>query len=485
MRIHLLGIGGTGMGALAGLLIEAGHTVTGTDGPIYPPMSDQLGALGIMPFVGYAAENIETARPDMVVIGNVIRRDNPEAQEAMRRNLPYRSMADMLAELFLEHRMPLIITGTHGKTTCSTLAAWLLDAADLAPGFFIGGVGRNFDRSYAQGRGPFFVVEGDEYDTAFFDKTPKFLHYRPQAILITSIEFDHADIYNDLDAIIDAFARLIAIMPPDGLIVANAEDETVMRLVHSAPCRVVRYGREARDAYHPSEVSADSEGTRFTLLPPRAAPEKTTPFLLPMWGEHNLMNATGVLALLLESGVEPDALVRGLAAFEGVRRRQEIVSQQKGVTIVDDFAHHPTAVGKTIEAMRLRFPGARIWAIFEPRSNTSRRNIFQKEYERALGLADRVVMASPFHADELDSAERFDADAIAETLMHRGIDAHHIPDADHITEFVMRSVDAGDVILVMSNGGFDGLLQKLTEALKTRRIVADHDAIAPGRIPKR
>ena len=477
MRIHMLGIGGTGMGSLAGLLLEAGHRVTGTDVKLYPPMSDQLAAMGIVPFEGYGAENVAKAAPELVIVGNVIRRDNPEAQEVMRAGIPFRSMPQALSELFLKERVPMVVAGTHGKTTASTMAAWLLDFAGQEPGFLIGGVGRNFEKSFRAGKGPFFVVEGDEYDTAFFDKGPKFLHYRPQACIITSIEFDHADIYRDLAAVKESFRKLANILPPDGLLVANADDADVMETASLARCRVATYGVRAGD-WRPVKVAADASGTSFELTKCEGR------FCLPMWGEHNLSNATGIIAMLCESGVGPEKIAAGLPLFKGVKRRQEIVADVKGVVVIDDFAHHPTAVAKTIESMRTRFPGRRLWAIFEPRSNTSRRNIFQKDFEEALSGADRALIASPFRREAIEGSEPFDSAAVAASLMRRGVDAHHIPETDNIVEFVIRGVSSGDVILIMSNGGFDGLTSKLSDALGRRRIYAPGEEVPPSRVPR-
>ena len=449
------------MGSLAGLLAEAGHTVTGTDEALYPPMSDQLASLGIKPFLGYRAENLDVADPQMVIIGNVIRRENPEAQEVMRRGLPYRSMPAALAELFLAGRTPLVIAGTHGKTTSSTLAAWLLHSAGEAPGFLIGGVGGNFGKSFSKGSGHFFVVEGDEYDSAFFDKGPKFLHYKPHALMITSIEFDHADIYRDVDQIFSSFEKLARLVPPDGLVVVNASDPLALKAAFKAPSRIVTYGIAGEADYRPDGISVDGSGTSFML--------SGTRFTLPMWGEHNLQNAIGILAMLLESGIEPERLAGGMAEFKGIRRRQEVAGTVGGVTIIDDFAHHPTSVAKTIEGIKLRYPDSRVWAIFEPRSNTSRRKIFQGEFMRALSKADRVVVASPFRAEELAEAERFDSNEVAARLTRSGIDAHHIEDVDHIVEFVVRGAEAGDVILIMSNGSFGGIIPKLMDALGRKR----------------
>jgi len=478
MRIHMLGIGGTGMGSLAGLLVEAGHAVTGTDEEIYPPMSDQLAALGISPLKGYRAENLDRSRPELVIIGNVIRRENPEAQEVLRRDIPYRSMPQAVSELFLAERTPLVITGTHGKTTSGTLAAWLLTAAKESPGFLVGGVGKNLGKSYGVGSGPIFVIEGDEYDSAFFDKGPKFLHYRPQALIITSIEFDHADIYRDVEHVNSSFERLVPLVPPEGLLVLNADDRRVMKLKGLARGRVVTYGAGHGADYSPSEVEVSGEGTSFGF-------ERTgTRFTLPMWGDHNLLNCVAVLAALIESGIDPGKLAGGLSTFEGIKRRQELLATVGGVQVIDDFAHHPTAVSSTIDSMRLRFPGGRIWAIFEPRSNTSRRNVFQREYARALARADRVIVATPYNLESIPEAERFDPRQVADSIMRTGKDSHHIDGVDNIVEFVMRGVEDGDVLLVMSNGGFGGLHAKLIEALEGRRKYASDDEIPYSRVPK-
>lgn len=462
MRIHMLGIGGTGMGSLAGLLVRAGHKVTGTDTKLYPPMSEEIAKLGVTPFEGYRAQNISAAKPELAVIGNVIRKDNPEAQEVLRLGIEYRSMPETLSEFFLKDRAPIVIAGTHGKTTSSTLAAWLLTAADKKPGFLVGGVGLNLNISYSIGEGPFFVVEGDEYDTAFFDKGPKFLHYRPHAAIITSVEFDHADIYKNLDGVMASFGKLVEIIPSDGLLAINADDTNLKKIVSRAKCRVLRYGIENGEI-RPTNMAVSSAGIAFDIEGINAR------FELPMWGMHNLSNALGVLSLLIEYGFSPRELTEGLKSFKGVRRRQEIVAEIKGVTVVDDFAHHPTAVAKTIESMRQRFPGRRIWAIFEPRSNTSKRNIFEAEFAKALALADRVIVASPFKAELLPPKERLNSVNVAESIMKKGIDAHHIEETEHIVEYVMRCVNDGDVLLVMSNGGFDGLTVKLSSQLKRRR----------------
>lgn len=465
-HIHMVGIGGTGMGSLARLLLEKGYRVTGSDEKLYPPMSDQLAALKIKVYEGYSADNLKE-RPDLVVIGNVITKMNPEAQEVMRLGLPYRSMPQAVAEFFLKDRTPVVVAGTHGKTTTATILAWLLTCAGEDPGYLIGGVGLNFEKSAHDGSGRIFVVEGDEYDTAFFDKGPKFLHYRPKAVLLTSIEFDHADIYRDLDHVKGSFRRLAAIVAPDGVIIANGEDGNVKDVLKDANCRVLTYGLKEGFDYHSKEIDLSAEGTSFELV----SPGSRYRFRTALSGEHNLSNLVGSIAVLLEYGIRPDAIQTGLDTFKGVKRRQELVGEVNSVTVIDDFAHHPTAVAKTIAGMRQKYPGRRLWAIFEPRSNTSRRNVFKDDFIRALSTADRVVIGGVFRSEKIPEAERLDVQSVADSIMRQGVDAHYIPDTKNLLEFVLRNINANDVVLVMSNGAFDDVPRKLVEGLKRRRII--------------
>lgn len=451
------------MGSLAGLLAKAGHIVTGTDEVLYPPMSEQIAALGIKPFEGYSAENIAKAQPELVVIGNVIRRINPEAQEVLRLGLKFVSLPETLARFFLDGRTSIVISGTHGKTTTAALTAWLIETAGENPGFLIGGVGKNFGRSFEIGTSRFFVVEGDEYDTAFFDKGPKFLHYMPRAALVTSIEFDHADIYKNVGEIIKSFEKFVELIPIDGVLVVNGDDVNASAAAKKARCKVVTYGIKEGE-WRPREISVSEKGTKF-VLPTAGGIE----FNLPMWGEHNVSNAVGAIALLCAMGISADKISKGISKFKGVRRRQELVWEGKGITVINDFAHHPTAVEKTIESMRVRFPKRRLWAIFEPRSNTSRRNIFQKEFASALSGADCVIIASPHRADAIPAEERFDSAAAAAEIAERGIDARHVQETTDIVEAVLRDMKKGDVILVMSNGGFGGLVEKLSAAIDKQK----------------
>ncbi|MFH1874627.1 MAG: UDP-N-acetylmuramate:L-alanyl-gamma-D-glutamyl-meso-diaminopimelate ligase [Pseudomonadota bacterium] len=465
-HVHLLGIGGTGMGSLARLLVNKGLQVSGSDEKLYPPMSDQLAQLKINIYEGYAAKHLNP-RPDLVVIGNVIRKENEEAQAVLNQDIAYCSMPQAISNFFLDKKKPIVVCGTHGKTTTSTLLAWLLEASKQDPSFFIGGVGRNFGQSAKLGKGNFFVLEGDEYDTAFFDKGPKFLHYQAQVVLLTSIEFDHADIYQDLNQIKQSFIKLLRGLPSNALVVANGDEVNVREILGQTKAKVLTYGLTDQVDYHPVEIIYATDETVFELIGPKFKGS----FRLPLAGEHNLLNAIGSIAVLLQQGINKEDIQKGLVSFEGVKRRQEIFAEVNSITLVDDFAHHPTAVAKTIAAIRQKYPNRRLWAIFEPRSNTSRRNFFQKEYIDALSLADRVILAPVFAAEKIPLAERFNGQAVADAIMRRGVDAHYISKTEYILEYITRVANRQDVILVMSNGAFDGLLPRLKEELGKRRII--------------
>jgi UDP-N-acetylmuramate: L-alanyl-gamma-D-glutamyl-meso-diaminopimelate ligase len=452
------------MGALAGLLKAAGHDVRGSDQNVYPPMSDFLAAQRIPIFLGYRPENLDWG-PERVVVGNACRRDHVEVLAAQERGLPLQSFPATLEEMFLANRHPLVVAGTHGKTTTTALAAWLLAACGLDPSFLVGGITRNFGSSFRLGQGPHFVVEGDEYDTAFFDKGPKFLHYRPQTLLVTGIEFDHADIYPDLDAIVRQFERLVALVPASGRILLCADDARALALARLARCPVSTYGLSPAADIGAEEVELGPSGTRFRL---RAFGRETGVFESPLPGRHNVQNAVGALAAGLGLGLKAEALCNALASFEGVRRRQEVVGMEGGVVVLDDFAHHPTAVRETIAAIRARYPGARLWALFEPRTNTSRRAIFQRDYATAFDGAAVALIAPPFGAAALRPQERFDSARLAAELKERGVDALHLPSVEEMVACVAARARSGDVILCMSNGGFGGIHQKLLTALRER-----------------
>ena len=472
--IHILGIGGTAMAALAGMLVEDGFTVTGSDGArIYPPMSDVLARLGIVPMEGYQAENL-AHRPDLVVVGNVVRSSYPEAAALLASDLPYLSFPALLGAAYLQHRHSIVVAGTHGKTTTTALTAWLLESAGQNPGYLVGGVARNFTHTARRGAGPHFVIEGDEYDTAFFDKGPKFLHYRPRTAIITSVEFDHADIYTDMEHYRSAFRRLVSIVPADGALVLRWDHDEVARLADGAAARVLRYGPGQDWDGRIEGVDHQTGRMRFAVLHEGRLFGQFESILV---GEHNLWNQVAACAALSVSGLDGAALASGFRTFEGIKRRQEVLGEPGGVTVVDDFAHHPTAVRLTLEALRLRFGGRRLWAIFEPRSNTSRRKVFQDEYGAAFDAADQVVLAPPGDLDRIAPEERFDIQALAQAIRSRGRDAWVWgagPEgaalaapavADAIVAHLLPHVAPEDVVAILSNGGFGGLHQKLLQAL--------------------
>ncbi len=463
-RIHLVGVAGTGMGAFAGMLNAAGYEVTGSDQNVFPPMSDMLAAWGIPVLTPYAPGNLDAARPDLVVIGNVIRRVNPEAAEVRARRLPQTSFPAALGSFFLRERHPVVVVGTHGKTTTSALVGHVLAAAGRDPSFLVGGVTRNYGANYRLGRGPHFAIEGDEYDTAYFDKGPKFLHYRPRTAILTSVELDHADIYRDLAHYESAFERFVRLLPADGLLAVSAAYPNAVRIARASPARVVIY---AAAPAAPAEYAARAlvlgpDGARFEVVE-RGRPLGTV--CLPVGGAHNVENALGVVAAARSLGLSLDEIHRGLATFQGVRRRQEVRAEVGGVTVVDDFAHHPTAVRETIAAVRARFPGRRLWAVFEPRSNTSRRNLHQNDYARAFAGAARVSLKIPEPHDKVPADQRLDVTALTAALRAQGIEAAAAEAVDALVTEVAGAARPGDVILAMSNGPFGGFVDTLIATL--------------------
>jgi UDP-N-acetylmuramate: L-alanyl-gamma-D-glutamyl-meso-diaminopimelate ligase len=456
------------MGSLAGLLKARGLEVTGSDEALYPPMSVALEEWGIPVFEGFRAEHVLERAPDLVVIGNAVRPDNPEARAAIDEGLSYLSFPDALYQLAISGRHPVVVTGTHGKTTTTNLVAALLQGAGRDPSLLVGGVSHDFGGSFREGSGEHFVVEGDEYDTAFFDKTPKFLHYGARTLIITSVEFDHADIYRDLDHVKQAFRELVAGMPKHGTIVAAMDHAGVRDVVAEAPCPVVGFGVAdgSRAEWRACGIDADAEGTGFEM---RHADESVARIRMPLFGRFNVENAMAGLVTAHALGVSLDAAASALAGLKGVKRRQEIRGEAGGVTVVDDFAHHPTAVKGSIESLGSRFPGRRIVAVFEPRTNTSRRAIFQRDYARALSGADRIVVAvvpdAPLYSATGPVTETFSAEHLAEDLRAAGVDASAIDGVDAIVTDLVARCRPGDVVLVMSNGGFGGIWERLLEAL--------------------
>jgi UDP-N-acetylmuramate: L-alanyl-gamma-D-glutamyl-meso-diaminopimelate ligase len=465
-RVHLLGVAGTGMGAFAGMLRAAGYEVTGSDQNVFPPMSDALREWGIPVLTPYAASNLDAATPDLVIVGNVIRRVNPEAAAARARHVPQMSFPAALGALFLRDRHPVVVAGTHGKTTTSALMGHVLTAAGRDPSFLVGGLSVNHGASYRLGSGPAFVVEGDEYDTAYFDKGPKFLHYRPRTAILTSVELDHADIYRDLAHYEAAFGAFVGLLPAGGCLAVSAAYPNAVRIARTAAARVVTYAAApdvpgAAD-YAARGLALGPEGARFEVVEggrPLGAAR------LPVGGAHNVDNALGVVAAARHLGLDFEEIRRGLETFAGVRRRQELRAELGGITVLDDFAHHPTAVRETIAAVRARYPGRRVWAVFEPRSNTSRRSLHQAEYARALAGAGRVSVKVPEPHDMVPAAERLDVGRLTAALSAQGVPASAGADVASLVDEVASDARPGDVVLVMSNGAFGGFLEALVARL--------------------
>jgi UDP-N-acetylmuramate: L-alanyl-gamma-D-glutamyl-meso-diaminopimelate ligase len=480
-RVHFVAIGGTGMGSLAGLVKARGIEVTGSDKKLYPPMSTALAGWGITPHEGFDPAHLEPGpsglAPDLVVIGNAVRADNPEAVAAIASGVPYRSFSDALYELAIAQRHCITVSGTHGKTTTTNLAAHLLLATGRDPSLLVGGISLDFDGSFREGAGEHFVVEGDEYDTAFFDKTPKFLHYKPDTLILTSVEFDHADIYRDLDHVKEAFRALVASLAPDARIVAALGYDGVRDVVAGAPCPVVGYGVEKTPGeavpdgvvWWASDLEPQADGLRFTLTDREAG--RSHSITSPLFGAHNAENVAGVFAALVGQGVPVEALAEALPSHQGVKRRQEVRGVAAGVTVIDDFAHHPTAVKGTIEAIAQRHAGSRVVALLEPRTNTSRRRLFQDDYVDALLAADRAAIAEvgdePIYSITGEVSETLSAEAVAGELRARGRDAAAFAEIDDIVDWVVAGRQEGDVVLVMSNGAFGGIWEKLLAALES------------------
>jgi UDP-N-acetylmuramate: L-alanyl-gamma-D-glutamyl-meso-diaminopimelate ligase len=450
------------MAPLACLLQAQGHFVTGSDGPLYPPMSLLLETAGIRPHEGYSAAHLSPA-PDVVVIGNAVRRDNPEAVEAERLGLPRLSMPEALARFFLADRKPLVVAGTHGKTTTSAMAAWVLTQCERAPGFLIGGVPIDLDVSFRAGSGPRFVIEGDEYNAAYFDRGAKFLHYRPETLLLTSVEHDHADLYPDPQSLLDAYARLIDLVPQSGLLVACGDSAEVRTLAAASRSPVVFYGEdEANDVRLLGSPIADESGIRFRLREESGEEHEVS---MPLWGVHNAVNALAVWAAGRRDGLGAPELAAALARFRGVKRRQELLADRGGIVVIDDFAHHPTAVEKTLASIRMRFPGRRLLACFEPRSLTAGRAFMLAGYARAFALADRAYFAPIFHRDRLAPEERLDLASLAGGLTGAGTPCMLAPDLESLFERLLAEVAPGDVVLTMSSGSFGGLPRRFADAV--------------------
>jgi len=468
-HIHLSGIGGAAMAPLAGMLAESGYRVTGSDAGVYPPASTLLESLGIKWTDGFAEENLQP-HPNLVVIANALPRGNPEIEYVLDHKIPYMSLPQAVEEFFLPGHDSIVISGTHGKTTTTSLLAWIMHVAGQRPNFLIGGLAENFGKSYGLEGGSDFIIEGDEYDTAFFDKGPKFLHYHPTELIITSLEFDHADIYADLAAIELQFRRLVNLVPRTGRIVAWGDDDPltmpIRRVVEKAFCPVETYGLDGSTNWIAGDIANVGDFMEFRIA---HLGREMARVQLPLAGRHNVLNATAAAAIAFGRGVHRAAIEEALLTFRGVRRRLQAQGEAAGVLVVDDFAHHPTAIRATIEAARGRWPNRRIWAAFEPRSNTLRRNTLETPLVESLGLADGIALGPVSRAQLLSDADRLSPERVAARLSALGRQAAALANAEGVAEYLAGAVEPGDVILVMSNGSFDGLLAKLLARLSQAR----------------
>ncbi len=459
--IYIIAICGTGMSALAGLLKKSGRSVIGSDTNIYPPVSDLLDKYGIEIKPGYKKENVPSDA-DLIIIGNAVSKTNPEAEAAIESGIRYVSFPEALGEYFLQDNKSLVVVGTHGKTTTSSLLAWMLEGTGQKPGFLIGGWLKNFDSNYGYPEGNYFVVEGDEYDTAFFDKGPKFLHYRPYASVLTGIEFDHADIYDNLEQIQDNFRKFVSIINPQGFLLVEDSKKNMENVLDAASCQIETYGfSESADWEIKNYTHSDGIGTFSLFYNQKLAGD----FSLPMIGQYNVQNGAAVAAMGLKLGISPNAINDALLKFKGIKRRQEIVGVKNNIIVMDDFAHHPTAIKLTIDAVCEAYPGRRVWAVFEPRSATSRRNLFQKELPESLMAADKIILTKLFSPHKIKPENRFDLSNAVKDLNNKGKDAYLIPEVEDIIDYIVYNNKPGDIILIMSSGGFDNIHRKLLERL--------------------
>jgi UDP-N-acetylmuramate: L-alanyl-gamma-D-glutamyl-meso-diaminopimelate ligase len=465
-HIHLIGVCGTAMASLAGMLQERGFRVTGSDAASYPPMSTFLESLGIPVDQPFAESNLNP-RPDLVVVGNALSRGNVELEFVLDTRIPFCSLPQILHDEFLIGKDVLLVAGTHGKTTTTSMLAWIFETAGLRPSFLIGGIAENFGRSFGLADGQHFIVEGDEYDTAFFDKGPKFLHYFPDSVILTSVEFDHADIYKDLDAVETAFKRLVNLVPRRGRIVGfdsgESANASIDRCLQKAFCPVERYGASSRAAWKIANLKLSEEHTSWSVV---RDGKVWADFDFPLGGEYNVWNATAAAALAANYEISKDVIAQALQTFRSVKRRLEVKAQVNGITIIDDFAHHPTAIEQTIKALRARYPRSRLWVVLEPRSNTMRRNVLQDALAESLALADQVVVAAVFKSEAIPEAERLDLNRVITEIQKRGKQARILDDAAAIVDAIAPELREHDVVAILSNGGFGGIYEKLPQRLR-------------------
>jgi UDP-N-acetylmuramate: L-alanyl-gamma-D-glutamyl-meso-diaminopimelate ligase len=476
-HVHLIGICGTAMASLAGMLGERGHRVTGSDAAAYPPMSTFLQSLGIAVAQPFDEHNLEP-KPDLVVVGNAISRGNVELERVLDERIPMASLPQVLHHEFLGDKQVLVVAGTHGKTTTTSMLAWIFHHAGCDPSFLVGGIAENFGTSFRLGAGKHFILEGDEYDTAFFDKGPKFMHYFPNQIVLTSVEFDHADIYKDLEEVETAFKRLVNLVPSRGQIVAFDQGESVERCLVRAPCPVARYGSAEGSEWRVVNLKLGTASTSWSIL---RKGEHWADFEFPLAGEYNVWNATAAAAMAASCGIGREEIATALATFKSVKRRLEVRAEVQGVTIIDDFAHHPTAIMATLQALRSRYRGARLWAVLEPRSNTLRRKVLQSALAASLAPADEVILTEIFKPEAIPAAERLELAEVVKAVERPGRRVRVFPDADAIVDAIAHELRSGDVVAILSNGGFGGIYEKLPDRLRQVRQTGPVPARAAAR----
>ena len=477
-HIHLIGICGTAMASLAGMLKQRGFRVTGSDAAAYPPMSDFLEELGIPVAQPFDSRNLDPA-PDLAVVGNAISRGNPELEHLLDHRIPFCSLPQLLHDEYLRGKEVLVVAGTHGKTTTTSMLAWIFHTAGMQPSFLIGGIAENFGSSFHLGQGKHFILEGDEYDTAFFDKGPKFLHYFPDTVILTSVEFDHADIYKDLDAVETAFKRLVNLIPRRGRIIAfdgmaadAAKSASLERCLSNSFCPIERYGTSEGADWKIADLKLEAVQTSWSILH-RGLP--WADFEFPLAGEYNVWNATAAAAMAAAYGISKQEIAAALKTFKSVKRRLEVTALVNGITIIDDFAHHPTAIAGTLRALRARYAGARLWAIVEPRSNTLRRRVLQSDLARSLAVADEIIVAGVFRSETIPENERLELPELAADIERHGKRARLIANADEIVQTIAPEMRAGDIVAILSNGGFGGIYEKLPARL---RVLAEEQGSA-------
>ena len=460
-KIHLIAVCGTGMGALACMLKNLGYEITGSDHKIYPPMSDFLVEQGVHIMDGFNAAHISDGT-DLVIVGNAVTRENPEVKKMKQMGIPICSMPQALNHFVAQDKKTLVISGTHGKTTTSSILAWMLYKAGLDPSFMIGGILQNFDSNFRLGGGDCMIIEGDEYDTAFFDKGPKFMHFRPAMTVLTSVEFDHADIFQDLNHVRKAFGGFLSQLDSASLLFAFDADENIKDLITKARCRIEFYGTNDHSAWRLGNVQIDAPWSVFDVL---KSGKRFATFKTRLIGRHNLFNALPVIAIADHLGTPIEKISEAMETFEGVKRRQQIRGQKNQIMVMDDFAHHPTAVRETLEAVKSFYAQKHLIAVFEPRTNSSMRKVFQSIYPQSFDFADRICIRQPPLLEKIPTAERFSSEQLVADLKKRGKDAHFFADTESMVEFLVRQAAPGDLILVMSNGGFDNIHEKLLERL--------------------